>query len=516
MKKILITISNNTLFFSYKSFRENPSNNLLNTNIINNDEILFSDIYMLENKSIVSAFIKEVYIDNNIKNIVLSDNAMAEVIIPCLNKIPLINCVYFKESSYLTFKICELIINNRNVKGISCYGVPTFLIELLDRANIIVESRCEVLFNSSFMSGNNLTSYSKIFYKMNLRIVAPLSNEDLDELEAFCNINKYLKNVHIDKCDIETIDKVINCLYKYRIKNIKVYIHDNINDEKVVEALKKLNRKYTSKYKISLKLSYDEKYIKDNYLKQVTFTTLKVCSLLILAIVGGFLGYTILSNNLSSKKVEKINKEINLLLSSVEIEDHEENTTDGVGKGYLKSLLTMNSDTVGWLTVKNTKVDYPVVQTNDNDYYLNKNYNKQSDRNGWVFMDYRNNATSLDKNTIIYGHNIYYSDIMFATLTNVTKKKWRDNEDNHYITFNTLEENLQWKIFSVYSIKKTSDYLKKDFNNDKEWLDFVNMLTDRSDYDFGTTVKADDKILTLSTCLENDRRLVIHAVLEKR
>ncbi|MGM9834963.1 MAG: class B sortase [Bacilli bacterium] len=516
MKKILITISNNTLFFSYKSLNEENSKNLLNTNVIKNDEIYFSDLYMVENTKLVSSFIKEVAIDNKIRDIVLEDNDMATIIIPCLNKIPVINCIYFKENTNLTFKICELIINNLKIRGISCYAIPTFLIEMLDREDIIVESRCEVLFNSSLMSGNNLTSYSKIFYKMNLRIVVPIKNEDLDELEAFCKINKYLKNIHINKCDIETIDTVVKCLYKYRVKNINIYIHDNINDEKIVEALKKLNKKYTSKYKISLKLSYDEKYIKDNYLKQVTFTTLKVCSLLILAIIGGFLGYTILSNNLSAKKVDKINEEINILLSDVKDDNINSESTDGVSKDYLKSLLTMNSDTVGWLSVKNTKVDYPVVQTNDNDYYLKKNYNKQSDRNGWIFMDYRNNATELDKNTIIYGHNIYYSDIMFATLTNVTKSKWLEDEENHYITFNTLNENLQWKIFSVYSIKKTSDYLEKDFSNDEEWLEFVSMIKDRSDYKFDTEVNAEDKIVTLSTCLQNDRRLVVHAVLVKK
>ena len=63
-------------------------------------------------------------------------------------------------------------------------------------------------------------------------------------------------------------------------------------------------------------------------------------------------------------------------------------------------------------------------------------------------MDYRNNPEVLDKNTIIYGHNIYYSDVMFGTLTKLTKKKWRDVEENHYISFNTLDENLTWKIFS--------------------------------------------------------------------
>jgi len=75
---------------------------------------------------------------------------------------------------------------------------------------------------------------------------------------------------------------------------------------------------------------------------------------------------------------------------------------------------------------------------------------------------------------------------------------------------------MKWKVFSIYKIEKTTDYLKVNFSNDEIFLEFANMLKDRSVYDFGINLSSDDKILTLSTCSSNrNLRLVIHAVLEK-
>ena len=80
--------------------------------------------------------------------------------------------------------------------------------------------------------------------------------------------------------------------------------------------------------------------------------------------------------------------------------------------------------------------------------YQNGKSNKKYNSAGWVFMDYRNNAKSLDSNTIIYAHNRYYSGVMFGTLNNVTKNNWRNNPDNLYITFNSMYEQMTWKIIN--------------------------------------------------------------------
>ncbi len=509
LKQIEVHITNDCLVFSYNTAISNEQD-LINTRALSKSVLTFSEKYMEENTKNIASFFKDLAYKKQIKKVVILQHSLSSSIIDCLSKTE-IERISFLENTNITFKICEKLTEMKNLKYIDCHSIPTFMLEFLDKKGIIAESRCEVLTHSRFMNENNLTSYSKMYYKINLRITTPVDEEDIKDFEAFCNINRYLKNIHFDHCDIESIKKIADALYKERIKNIKIIIHDNIHDEKIIDALKKLNKKYTKKYKVSLKLSYTEEYIKDNFIKQVTFTTLKVCSFLMFVIIGGVLGYIFLNNNNSLRKVKEINEEINTILSTVE--DNEE--INSKGGNYLRSLLSLNSDTVGWLTVKGTNVDYPVVQANDNKYYLRKNYNKQKDFNGWVFMDYRNNPEVLDKNTIIYGHNIYYSDVMFGTLTKLTKKKWRDVEENHYISFSTLDENLTWKIFSVYSINVTSDYLQTTFDSNDEWLEFTSTLKRRSDYEFDTEVKEDDKILTLSTCLENNRRLVVHAVLVK-
>jgi sortase B len=153
------------------------------------------------------------------------------------------------------------------------------------------------------------------------------------------------------------------------------------------------------------------------------------------------------------------------------------------------------------------------LKTTDNDYYLNRNFYKEKDENGWVFMDYRNTIDELGQHTIIYAHNRYYSGVMFGTLNNVTKWKWYSKPENWDITFNTLYEEHTWRVFSIYSIDVTSDYLYTKFATKEEYQAFLDMIKNRSDISLKTKATTDDKILTLSTCLNGDRRLVVHAVL---
>ena len=78
-----------------------------------------------------------------------------------------------------------------------------------------------------------------------------------------------------------------------------------------------------------------------------------------------------------------------------------------------------------------------------------------------------------------------------------------------------MYEQMTWKVFSIYNIEVTSDYLYTNFNTNEEYQKFINLIKDRSNFKFDTEVTTHDKILTLSTCLDNNRRLVVHAVLQK-
>lgn len=180
----------------------------------------------------------------------------------------------------------------------------------------------------------------------------------------------------------------------------------------------------------------------------------------------------------------------------------------------LSKLYSINSDTVGWIIVQNTKINYPVVQTNNNDFYLNHSFDKKKNGAGWVFMDYRNNFTNMDKNTIIYAHGrMDYT--MFGSLRKTLNSNWYNNPENYVINLSTEKYNSLWQIFSLYKIPTTSDYLQINFSSDEEYLNWLNMLKDRSIYDFKTTITSDNKIISLSTCYNDDEKLVVHAKLIK-
>lgn len=179
-------------------------------------------------------------------------------------------------------------------------------------------------------------------------------------------------------------------------------------------------------------------------------------------------------------------------------------------------LKSINSDVKGWVQLGGTNINYPFVQGNDNKYYLSHSFYKKYNQAGWVFLDYRNLGSSNDKNTIIYGHALKAGS-MFGTLKDILKSSWQNNMDNHIVKISTEEENTLWQVFSIYTIPTTSDYLQIKFNDNADFIDFINKISDRSIYNFNTSVNENDKILTLSSCyINSDNKIVLHAKLIKR
>lgn len=179
-------------------------------------------------------------------------------------------------------------------------------------------------------------------------------------------------------------------------------------------------------------------------------------------------------------------------------------------------LLTKNSDTVGWIQVKGTNINYPIVQTTNNDYYLTHAFDKTTNDAGWVFMDYRNDAVNFNQNTIIYAHS-RYNGTMFGSLKNILNSSWYTNKENHIIRLSTPSENTMWQVFSVYTIPKESYYITTSFSTDESYSEFLNTIKGRSEVDFSGTVNTGDKVLTLSTCKDNfGNRVVMHAKLIKK
>ena len=174
-------------------------------------------------------------------------------------------------------------------------------------------------------------------------------------------------------------------------------------------------------------------------------------------------------------------------------------------------LKEQNKETVAWIKVNNTNIEYPVVKANNNNFYLNHSFDKSENLAGWIFADYRNKFDNTDKNIIIYGHNMRDGS-MFGSLKNILNSDWYENEENTNITLYTENEKCIYKVFSIYKIESEDYYIKTEFSNDNEFEQFVNTIKNRSIKKFDIDVSKEDNILTLSTCANNNRyRIVLHA-----
>lgn len=518
MRKILIGIKDTALTFKYKKSTDKFDSNLVNTNIITHNELVFNDEYILENKKIVIGFVRELIDQYHITQLVIKESELTTTALDLINNNEHIKAIFFREEKQLTFEICEKVLTNKYIRIINCYNMPPYMLECFDQRGITTESRSEIMFTSPFMQGNNLLQYSKLYYKMSVRIELPLKTQDLEDFRIFCRINRYLKSVHVNTYSRQELEKIICVLKEEKIKNIKIYIHDNISKEADINSLKKLNAKH-KKDKIKIELKYSESYLKDNIFKQIVVNVLKVCGLLTLFLITTFISYVLISNYRATKRVNKIK---NKIVETVKKTDQQKVIDDinkdkgedelKVTNSYVASLLQLNPQTVGWLKVNGTNIDYPVVQGTNNKYYLDHNFNFEEDKDGWVYMDYRDDPVNISKNTIIYAHNRYYSGVMFGTLYKAQYASWYNNKDNQIISFDTLYGEHKWKVFSIYKTPVTSDYLQVKFSDDNEWFNWINKMKSRSIHNFNIDIKADDKVLTLSTCAPKGR-LVIHAVM---
>ncbi len=183
-----------------------------------------------------------------------------------------------------------------------------------------------------------------------------------------------------------------------------------------------------------------------------------------------------------------------------------------VNLNYYKKI---NPQTVAWIQVNGTNINYPVVKTNNNSYYLSHDFYKRKTSIGWVFADYRDNFDPYNSNTIIYAHNLI-NRTMFGQLPYLLKERWQSNPNYHYIKLSTYKTNTIWQIFSVYKITPTTDYLQSNFYSEQTYENFLNTIKNRSSYNFQTEITSQDKIITLSTCDDTgNKRVAVHAKLIK-
>ena len=189
-------------------------------------------------------------------------------------------------------------------------------------------------------------------------------------------------------------------------------------------------------------------------------------------------------------------------------------------QGQLQLLRNENKDVVGWIEMPgDTKINYPVIQGEDNDYYLHYAYNGAYNPAGSIYLDYRNSVSvSTNRHTVIYGHNMESGSPMFANLLHFQDESYWKN--NRYIHIYTDEAMYTYEVFAAY---ETSPQLagvenhswRMNFNKDEKlFLQWVDSVRARSDISPKVTIEGNSRILTLSTCMNvNENRYVVHAVL---
>ena len=240
---------------------------------------------------------------------------------------------------------------------------------------------------------------------------------------------------------------------------------------------------------------------------------------ILICLVGVFYySYEIIIWKINVDENNKIQNDIkdNLIVEINEEKTFEEEKEESKFAKYdidFNSLIEQNSDTVAYVKLNNTNIDYVVVKGKDNDYYLKHNFEKKWNVAGWIFADYHNKFDESDKNIIIYGHNTKDGS-MFGTLKKILNNDWYENEDNYNIVLVTENGTYYYQVFSTYTIKPEDYYINTEFKNNDEFDKFIKKLKSRSVYNYKVEVSGEDKILTLSSCIgDGTKRVVLHAKL---
>ena len=219
--------------------------------------------------------------------------------------------------------------------------------------------------------------------------------------------------------------------------------------------------------------------------------------------VFNYFGDIIVSNRLKSDLIQKVM----LVDPGIDKEEGKEKITIDFPK-----LFEINKDTVGWIKYNDDKINYPIVQAKDNDYYLKLAFDGKKNQSGSIFMDYRNFSFD-DRNVVLFGHSMLDGS-MFGSLREVFKDDFFNNSENNYIKIYTPDEGeLTYQIFSYYITDVEEYYITTSFT-EASFQEFIKTIVSRSERNFNVEVNSNDKILTLSTCSgtgDTKRRKVVPA-----
>lgn len=513
MKVIKVLVKNNSLIVE----------ELYQKNFEDSDNIMYFTLkYIKYNKDKV----KELLNSNNADTIIYKDFDSFITLYDIVN----IKNIKFDIQMSLTRRELDKLLN-MNINSIECFFIPSDYVHELTMKGVKIKLVNNLNFSLEFIVNNNFKNLKNIYYRKKVSFYSV--KEVKENLVSFLSVSNSLCVIDLYFYDDKIIEEIVNNLINYKFYNVDILIHQNgFNEESIkkdINHLKRLNKTYNKVSEGEIKIIYSEEFFNNKIFRELTINGLKICAVFLMyasiVIIGSskyheyisYLNQRKLEEEMRSKiSIDEINDDDVTEVVEVPVENEEPvkvyvNQYANVPKNF-KQLLNINKDVKGYITINNTKINYPVLQYTDNEYYLKHDIYGTYMITGWIFMDYRNDSTNLSKNTIIYGHNTR-SGYMFGDLKNALDSGWYTSPNNQIITFNTLNKEMKWKIFSVYRSDAVTDYLKIDFYNDEQFMNYINTSKSKSIHDFKVDVKFTDKILTLSTCSGNNRRLVVQAVL---
>lgn len=226
--------------------------------------------------------------------------------------------------------------------------------------------------------------------------------------------------------------------------------------------------------------------------------SLKKIANVVLVTILLFSSFQIVVKLIDYKKSEKLYSEIQNIVTSIEnnVDNSKDSETENITT--YEKLKEINSDYQFWVEVENTNISYPVVQGQDNSYYLKKDFNKKESSAGTIFMDALNDF-DVDNNVVLYGHNMN-NKTMFNNITHFKKEDFFNKNNKIRIKHNKDEKEYVYEVFSVYHSDNTFDYNTVRFGEGYSFSSFINDIKNKSMYKNDIEVTENDKIITLSTC----------------
>ena len=260
------------------------------------------------------------------------------------------------------------------------------------------------------------------------------------------------------------------------------------------------------------------KTVKNGHKRHIRLdAVLLIIGVVCLSIFAGISYYNAMEEKRSRETVQQLRSMRDVgIAPRVDSSQTDTEKQDAITTSY-ERLFEANADMIGWLNIPGTQIDYPVMQTVNNEYYLNHNFNQEEDKNGCIFMDYQCDAVNGCDNIILYGHHMQ-SGKMFGTLNKYSNESYY--EAHPRIKFDTIYNKGEYEVMYVFRSKVYSEeevtfkyYQFINAGSAKEFDSYMNEMAALSLYDTGVTANYGDKLLTLSTCdyQENEGRFVVVA-----